>query len=93
MPMINELYNINTKGMIQVETKIATNRYTHPWFPSLVVVILPISLWKTNISALRNSRDKLDVVNKLLNKIKSFPGKPIPIQIESQESKTIYSKF
>ena len=93
MPMINELYNINTKGMIQVETKIATDRYTHPWSPSLVVVILPISLWKTNISALRNSRDKLDVVNKLLNKIKSFPGKPIPIQIESQESKTIYSKF
>ena len=87
MPLINKLDNIITKGKIRAEKKITKNRYTHPWSPSLAVAILTLSLWKAKISALRNSRDKQHVVNKLLKKIKSFPGRSIAIQIYSHESK------
>ena len=45
------------------------------------------------MSALRNHRNDSHVVTKLLKKIKKFPGQPIPVQIDSHESKTIYSNF
>ena len=45
------------------------------------------------MSTLQNNHEKSDVVTKLLQKIKDFPGQPIPVQTDSCESKTIYSNF
>ena len=45
------------------------------------------------MSTLRNNHEKSDFVTKLLQKIKDFPGQPIPVQTNSCESKAIYSNF
>ena len=73
--------------------KYFKNPLTHPWSPILAVAILTLSLWKVKLSALRNHRDNSHVVNKILKKIKTYPGQPIPTQTYSNESKTIYSNF
>ena len=83
MPMINELDNIITKSMIRAEKNTEKPRYNHPWYSSLVLNILTLSLWKSKISILCKNRDKQHVVNKLLKKIKSFTGQQIPIQTDS----------
>ena len=93
MIMINAFDNTITKGMLQAEKKILKTRLTHPWSPTLTVAILTLSPWKAKLSALRNHRDNSHVVTKILQKIKKFPGQPIPIQTDSNESKTIYSNF
>ena len=79
--------------MLQAENKIFKTSLTHPWSPTLTVAILTLSLWKVKLSALRNHRDNSYVVTKILQKIKNFPGQPIPVQTDSHESKTIYSNF
>ena len=93
MIMINALDNTITKGILQAEKKILKTRLTQPWSPTPVVDILTLSLWKVKLSALRNHRDNSNVVTKIPKKIKTFPGQPIPIQTDSNESKTIYSNF
>ena len=93
MIMINALDNTIIKGMFQTENKILITLFTHPWSPTLDVAILTLSLLKVKMSALRNHRNDSHVVTKLLQKIKKFPGQPIPVQIDSHESKTIYSNF
>ena len=45
------------------------------------------------MSTLRNNHEKSDFVTKLLQKIKDFPGQPIPVQTDSCENKAIYSNF
>lgn len=61
MITINVLVDIITKDILQVEQYITTTKLTHPYSPHLVVVLLSVSLWKVNVSAIKNNTNKKHV--------------------------------
>lgn len=61
MITINVLDDTITKDILQVEQYITTTKLTHPYSPYLVVVLLSVSLWKVNVSVIKNNTNKQHV--------------------------------
>ena len=61
MITINVLDDTITKDILQVEQYITTTKLTHPYSPYLVIVLLSVSLWKVNVSVIKNNTNKQHV--------------------------------
>ena len=58
MKEINDLDDLNTKGMIASENKIRKRQNQYPWSPILEQAILEVSLWKLITSEIKNDVSK-----------------------------------